>query len=131
MKYIGPVSNETVQAAYMPVTDYVDSSGFNPDDMRHPRWCHPVVPEDGSPGELEKRLAELGVPFEPFGGIDGIRASFDSTLMRVHGAYVPRWPDKLGNYSVAYAPQYAIRSDSRRMNLEETIACILRIGAPP
>ncbi len=122
MKYIGPVASEEVQSAYMPVTAYVDDSGFNPDDMRHPRWCHPVVPEDRSPGELEAVLTDRGIPFEHFGGIDGIRASFDSTLLWVRGMYIPRWPDKDGVHGFGFAPQYAIRRDGARRTLTEILA---------
>ena len=139
MKYVRPVSTEEVQAAYMPVTEYVDESGFNPDDMRHPRWCHPVVPEPRGPGELEKRLDELGIKWREYGGRDGIRASFDSSLIQVRmrlphydgsdprdaWLYVARWPDKRGEYGYpTAAPQYCIRSDGRRTALGPLVGWI-------
>jgi len=135
MRYIGPVSSDVVQSAYLAKDDYVDESGFNPNDMRHPRWCHPVVPEDGAPGELEKRLTELGIEWEPYGGRDGVRASFDSTLLRVsrpgtlaHGLLIPRWPDSEGMYGIGTAPQYAIRSDMGRRTLDDVIASLQRLS---
>lgn len=133
MKHIRPVSTEEVQAAYMPVTDYVDESGFNPDDMRHPRWLHPVVPEGRAPGELEKALDVLGIEWEAFGGIDGVRASFDSDLILVGRAeggrfYVPRWPDKSGEYGVGSAPQYCIRNDSKRYDLPALLEFLKQHG---
>lgn len=129
MKYIGPVSNEQVQAAYMPVTEYVDESGFNPDDMRHPRWRHPVPPTDPeAQSELERALTEAGISFERFGGIDGVRASFDSTLLKLErGPYVPRWPDKDGMYGIGWAPQYAIRDDFWRGDLATLVAKLVEI----
>lgn len=123
MKYIRPASNEEVQAVYMPVTDYVDDSGFNPDDMRHPRWLHPVVPEDrGAESDMELALRVSGVPFGRYGGRDGIRASFDATLLMVAGAFIPIWPDKKGEYGFAFAPQYAIRADGFRGDIDKIVA---------
>jgi hypothetical protein len=122
-KYVGPVSAETVQAAYMSVSEYVDESGFNPDDMRHPRWLHPIAAEDpDAETELEQALALRGIPFERFGGIDGIRASFDVTLLQARGMYITRWPAKDGKYGMGYAPQYAIRNDGWRGSLAELLA---------
>lgn len=135
MKYIGPASNEQVQAAYMPVTEYVDESGFNPDDMRHPRWCHPVVPDPRAAGELERRLDALGIKWREFGGIDGARSSFDSDLIQVpisqdgivYWQCVPRWPDKRGEYGgPTIAPQYCIRSDGTRRSLDALLEFVAK-----
>lgn len=106
----------------MPVSGYVDESGFNPDDMRHPRWLHPIVPENREePSELERALTEAGIPFDRYGGRDGIRASFDSALLYVARRYVPIWPAKDGKYGCAAAPQYCIRDDGWRGTLGEIV----------
>lgn len=145
MKYIRPVSTEEVQTAYMPVTNYVDESGFNPDDMRHPRWRHPVVPEPRAAGELEKRLDELGIRWREYEGLDGIRASFDSSLIQVQTLitdydtkaqrpawlYVPRWPDKYGEYGApTAATQYCIRDDGLRLSLDALVSHLMTHRVP-
>lgn len=122
MKYIGPVNTAEVQSAYL-AKGYVDETGFDVNDMQHPRWCHPVVPEDGAPGELEKRLTDLGIEWELYGGHDGIRASFDSTLLYLpkRRVWIPRWPAKDGKYGWGTAPQYAIRDDMGRYDLDHIL----------
>lgn len=85
-------------------TPYVDSTGFNPDDPRHPRWVWPVEPEDRTTGELEEELLARGIPFETVGGADS------HTLLIGH-FYVQRWPGVDGRYGFGTAPQYAHRSD--------------------
>lgn len=107
---------------------FVDETGFDVNDPRHPRWCHPVRPEGNAPGELEKRLEDLDVEFT----IHDDMLHVVVLWRHVNGdsawglGWVPRWPDKNGLYGgPTVSPQYCIRKDDGRCTLDQLIE---RIG---
>ena len=95
---------------------YVDETGFDVDDPRHPRWCHPVKPDDGSEPMLDA-VAPLGVPVTVW-----------PTLLLVKCYWVARYPDAKGMYGKpAVSPQYTIRRDCGRRSLHETVESLRRL----
>lgn len=125
MKHIRDASVEEVQAAYMARDGWkYPGDEFEPNDPRHPRWCHPVDPGDGSEPMLDA-LRAIGVePEQAPGAVVQITGN-DSRLIFVRingtGVWLPRWPDKEGLYGIGSAPQYAIRRDYGRHTLAEVI----------
>jgi len=135
MKYIGPASFEEVSAAYMPVTEYVDSSGFNPDDPRHPRWLHPIRPDDGSDAMIDAlqaaglRVLDGADQFDTAGRLNNPGSILGVGTPGADRAicYVGRWPNKNGKYGCTIAPQYCVRDDYASLTLEEAVTCALAV----
>lgn len=93
------------------------------------RWSRPVVPDDRAPGELERRIGPLNVPYQVNHDFLGFhrRPTDDSeiaTCLTYPAFWVPRWPDKNGQYGLGTAPQYAIRNDYGRYSLDDIVAAI-------
>lgn len=96
------------------------------------RWSPPVRPDDGAPGELERRIGPLNLIYEVGHNLLGFHARpddmADEQQVRAHLTYasfwVPRWPDKDGKYGWGTSPQYAIRNDYGRYSLDDILATI-------
>lgn len=93
------------------------------------RWSHPVRPDDGAPGDLERRIGPMDLPYTVSHGLLGFhrRPESDADVSRclTYAAFwVPRWPDKNGQYGFGTSPQYAIRNDYGRYSLENIIDVI-------
>ncbi len=126
MNKIRDVASEEVQAAYCAVGNHQDSSGYDANDPRHPRWRHPVKPLDGSEPMLDAlRAIGFSPAPDPYAWLTARHG--ESALVclgsgRYGTVWVPRYPDSEGLYGWGTSPQYAIRRDYGRRTLEEVVA---------
>jgi hypothetical protein len=104
------------------VTAYDDSA----------KWSPQIRPEDGAPGELERRIGPLRLIYQVGYDLLGFHRKPENTAdndefrlcITYPSFWVPRWPDKDGKYGWGTSPQYAIRNDYGRYSLEDILVYI-------
>jgi hypothetical protein len=99
----------------------LDPEDLDPNDLNHPRWLHPIVPEGGGMGPVEVELARHAL--QPI----WVGERMVQYMVRGRTYYVPRYPAKDGLYGFATAPQYAMRRDHARHTLEAIVTMFLRL----
>lgn len=97
------------------------------------KWSRPVVPEGRAPGELERSIGPLNVPYQVNHDLLGFHRRPDNekevaACLTYPAFWVPRWPDENGQYGWGTAPQYAIRNDYGRYSLESVLGLIRRLA---
>ncbi len=94
---------------------------FDLDDRRHERWLPSIRPENGADVLLDRIRAE-GFPANPI-----YETGVEVPVPGVLGVFFSRWPARDGKYGFATSPQYAIRSDHNRYDVDGVIEGIVRL----